>query len=277
MTTVIAAGAVAFAYREMADSVVESHDFVAILNGTAADVPRLVSAVNGEANPPRTPVAPGPATTAAAEVLALVRAAPGPVTGSVAAHRALTADPSLKTDWGGHGKFGAWVAADRPGHRLRVHTLAGLGLGLPRGFHRTFSPLAADVRPAIEEQVIRVTDVPALSPEQFRQVFVSLEAMLREHPANRAELAKAVRDHCVAAGKPVSRAAVNFVLQGVVYAGGSLTDGVPAVELAAAWTRNVEELCRVALMEFDDAEKLALRRWASGGLLESTQTDVARG
>ena len=34
MTTVIAAGAVAFAYREMADSVVESHDFVAILNGT---------------------------------------------------------------------------------------------------------------------------------------------------------------------------------------------------------------------------------------------------
>ena len=40
MTTVIAAGAVAFAYREMADSVVESHDFVAILNGTTADRPR---------------------------------------------------------------------------------------------------------------------------------------------------------------------------------------------------------------------------------------------
>ena len=39
MTTVIAAGAVAFAYREMADSVVESHDFVAILNGTAAEHP----------------------------------------------------------------------------------------------------------------------------------------------------------------------------------------------------------------------------------------------
>ena len=75
----------------------------------------------------------------------------------------------------------------------------------------------------------------------------------------------------------MSRSAVNFVLQGVVYAGGSLTDGVPAVELAAAWTRNVEELCRVALMEFDDAEKLALKRWASGGLLESKQTDGSHG
>jgi hypothetical protein len=49
-----------------------------------------------------------------------------------------------------------------------------------------------------------------------------------------------------------------------------------ASELAAVWTRNVEELCRLALMEFDDAEKLALGRWAGGGLLESTQTDNSR-
>ena len=276
MTTVIAAGAVAFAYREMADSVVESHDFVAILNGTAADVPRLVSAVKGPGNQPAGPAAAGPATTAAAEVLALVRAAPGPVTGSVAAHRALTADPSLKTDWGGHGKFGAWVAQAGPGIAYASTPSPGWVWDAER-FSPDLLPRAADVRPAIEEQVIRVTDVPALSPEQFRQVFVSLEAMLRDHPANRAELAKAVRDDCVSAGKPVSRSAVNFVLQGVVYAGGSLTDGVPAVELAAAWTRNVEELCRVALMEFDDAEKLALKRWASGGLLESKQTDGSHG
>ena len=68
MTTVIAAGAVAFAYREMADNVVESHDFVAILNGTTVDVPRLVSAVEGEGDPAaRSRDAPGPATTAAAK------------------------------------------------------------------------------------------------------------------------------------------------------------------------------------------------------------------
>ena len=33
---------------------------------------------------------------------------------------------------------------------------------------------------------------------------------------------------------------------------------------------NVEELCRVALLEVDAAEKPAVRRWASGGLLENT-------
>ncbi|MET3920897.1 hypothetical protein [Arthrobacter sp. UYEF20] len=49
-----------------------------------------------------------------------------------------------------------------------------------------------------------------------------------------------------------------------------------ASELAAAWTRHVEQLCRLARTEFDDAEKLALRRWAGGGLLDSTQTDNSR-
>ncbi|HSO14786.1 MAG TPA: hypothetical protein VLS95_02410 [Arthrobacter sp.] len=111
--------------------------------------------------------------------------------------------------------------------------------------------------------------MPALSAAQFRQVFEALAARLREQPVARNELSRTVRDDCVTAGQPVSRSAVNFVIQGVAYAGASLAGEVPAVELAAAWTRNVEELCRVALLEFDDAEKLALKRWASGGLLES--------
>jgi len=275
MTTVIAAGAVAFAYREMADSVVESHDFVAILNGTAADAPRLVRSAKPATSQLAAPLAAGPTTTAAAEVLALVRAAPGPVTGSVAAHRALAADPSLKTDWGGHGKFSAWIAQAGPGIAYASTPSPGWVWDAER-FSPDLLPGAAETRPAIEEQVIRVTDVPALSSGQYRQVFVSLEAKLREHLATRAELAKAVRDDCVAAGQPVSRAAVNFVLQGLGYAGVPLTDELPARELAAAWTRNVEELCRVALMEFDDAEKLALRRWASGGLLEDGP-DVPKG
>ena len=268
MTTVIAAGAVAFAYREMADSVVESHDFVAILNGTAAGVPRMVPSA-GLGTPLRTAQGtPGSATSAADEVRALVQAAPGPVTGAVAAHRALTADPSLKTDWGGHGKFGAWIAQIGQGVQYSSTPSPGWVWDAKR-FSPEPSSLASDARPAIEEQVTRVTDVPALSAEQFRQVFLSLAAKLRDHSGNRSELARSVRDDCVAAGQPVSRSAVNFVIQGVVYAGGSLAEEISAAELAAAWTRNVEELCRLALMEFDDAEKLALRRWAGGGLLES--------
>ena len=189
MTTVIAAGAVAFAYREMADSVVESHDFVAILNGTSAEIPRMVPSA-GLAAPLRT--APGvsvAATTAADEVRALVQAAPGPVTGAVAAHRALTADPSLKTDWGGHGKFGAWIAQIGQGVQYSSTPSPGWVWDAKR-FSPELSSLASEGRPAIEEQVTRVTDVPALSADQFRQVFVSLEAKLREHPGNRSELAR---------------------------------------------------------------------------------------
>ena len=267
MTTVIATGAVAFAYREMADSVVESHDFVAILNGTSADIPRMVTSA-GLAPLRTAPPAPGSARTAADEVRTLVQAAPGPVTGAVAAHWALTADPSLKTDWGGYGKFGAWIAQIGQGVQYSSTPSPGWVWDAKR-FSPELSVLAPEGRPAIEEQVSRVTDVPALSPEQFRQVFLSLESKLREHPGNRSELARSVRDDCVTAGQPVSRSAVNFVIQGVVSAGGSLTDEMTAGELAAAWTRNVEELCRLALMEFDDAETLALKRWAGGGLLES--------
>ena len=268
MTTVIAAGAVAFAYREMADSVVESHDFVAILNGTSADVPRMVTPA-GPAAPLRpVPVVPGSVRTAADEVRTLVQAAAGPVTGAAAAHRALTADPTLKTDWGGHGKFGAWIAQIGQGVQYSATPSPGWVWDAQR-FSPELSSLAPETRPAIEEQVTRVTDVPALSSGQFRQVFLSLESKLRERPANRSELARSVRDDCVAVGQPVSRSAVNFVIQGVVADGASVSDGMPAGVLAAAWTRNVEGLCRLALMEFDDAERLALRRWASGGLLES--------
>lgn len=269
MTTVIAAGAVAFAYREMADSVVESHDFVAILNGTSAEIPRMVTSAGLTAPLTTAPLASGAAGTAADAVRALVQAAPGPVAGSVAAHRALTADPSLKTDWGGHGKFGSWIAQIGQGVQYSSTPSPGWVWDAKR-FSPALYSLASEGRPAIEEQVTRVTDVPALSTEQFRQVFLSLEAKLRDHPGNRSELARSVRDDCVAAGQPVSRSAVNFVIQGVVSAGGSVTDEMTARELAAAWTRNIEELCRLALMEFDDAEKLALRRWASGGLLESS-------
>jgi hypothetical protein len=60
---------------------------------------------------------------------------------------------------------------------------------------------------------------------------------------------------------------VNFVVQGLGYVNYQLNEYATAEGLAAAWTENVEELCRVALMEFDDGEKAALRRWASGGYL----------
>lgn len=269
MTTVIAAGAVAFAYREMADSVVESHDFVAILNGTTAEPIRAVASVQplqAQTAAKVKPKAKSKAVSAAVrEVCDFVRAAPGPVVGAMVAHRALTADPSLKTDWGGYGKFGTWVA--QIGNGVEYSPSRGGWVWDAQRFSSDDLPADADVEPGIEERVTRVTDVPALSEAQFRQLFQAMAARLREQPVNRNELSRLVRDDCVTAGQPVSRGAVNFVVQGLGYVNYQLNEDATAEGLAAAWTENVEELCRVALMEFDDGEKAALRRWASGGYL----------
>jgi hypothetical protein len=263
MTTVIAAGAVAFAYREMADSVVESHDFVAILHGTKTEpMPAVGSGTAKGAPLPGKTKAVSPAVN---EVVEFVRIAPGPVVGAMVAHRALTADPSLKADWGGYGKFGTWVA--QLGNGIDYSPAQGGWVWDTKRFSSTDLPSEAVVQPGIEEQVVRVTDVPALSEAQFRQMFLSMESRLRENPASRSELAKLVRDDCVTAGQPVSRNAVNFVIQGLGYVNFQLSETATAAELATAWTEDVEELCRVALMEFDEAEKGALRRWASGGFV----------
>lgn len=267
MTTVIAAGAVAFAYREMADHVVESHDFVAILNGTTGEPIRAVASARQPQVPPAAKVKAKASSPAIREVLEFVRSAPGPVVGAMVAHRALTADPSLKTDWGGFGKFGTWVS--QIGKDVEYSAAQGGWVWDGKRFSSEDLPAPAEQQPGVEEQVTRVTDVPALSASQFRQIFQSLAARLREHPVNRTELSRQVRDDCVSAGQPVSRNAVSFVLQGLAYANFQLSDEATAAELAAAWTANVEELCRVALLEFDAAEKLAVRRWASGGLLDA--------
>ncbi|MDQ0077997.1 NYN domain-containing protein [Arthrobacter oryzae] len=269
MTTVIAAGAVAFAYREMADSVVESHDFVAILNGTTVEPIHAVASVQPQRTEGAAKAKSRTKTVSAAvkEVCDFVRTAPGPVVGAMVAHRALTADPSLKTDWGGYGKFGTWVS--QIGQGVEYTATRGGWVWDAQRFSSDDLPAEAEVESGIEERVARVTDVPALSTAQFRQLFLAMAARLREQPANRNELAKLVRDDCVTAGQPVSRGAVNFVIQGLGYVDFQLTNTATAEELAAAWADDVEELCRVALMEFDDAERLALRRWASGGFVDA--------
>jgi hypothetical protein len=268
MTTVIAAGAVAFAYREMADHVVESHDFVAILNGTTAEPIHAVASLKQQDAPvtAKAKTRFKAASPAIRDVLDLVRAAPGPVVGAMVAHRALTAEPSLKTDWAGFGKFGTWVS--QIGQGLEYSAAQGGWVWDGKRFSSEDLPAPADLEPGIEEQVTRVTDVPALSAAQFRQMFQAMAARLREHPLNRTELSRQVRDDCVNADQPVSRNAVSFVLQGIAYANFPLNDEATPEGLAAAWTANVEELCRVALLEFDAGEKLAVRRWASGGLLD---------
>lgn len=184
------------------------------------------------------------------------------------AHCALSADPSLANDWGGHGKFGTWIAQIDDNIEYAPSPTPGWVWDSKR-FSLDDLPSEIDVEltSAIEQQVTRVTDMPALSAMQYRQVLLALAERSRE-TTNRNELAKMVRDDCVAAEKPVARAAVNFIIQGLIYAKITLNGESSATELATAWLKHVEGMCRVAGLQLETDEVTELRAWTTGGLLE---------
>lgn len=276
LTTVIVAGAAASAYRNMADDVVGADDFVSILNGPVAAPPEAV--VDEDEDTPTapvpTPVSNGNGTTAIKEyypshavtaALKLIKAAPGPIRPTQVAEHLRTVNRTITEDWEGHGTFRSWLE--------HLETDIGCYFKTPPGwvwdktrFTIDDLPNLVDTRPAIEQQVTRVTDVPSLSSEQFKQLFIALEPRLKEDIPNRNELSKRVRDDCADAGTSVGRSAINYVIQGLLYAEVPLNAGYTAQQLAMGWARNVEALCSGARMEFSDPEKVELRAWVSGGL-----------
>lgn len=262
-TTVIVAGAVAAAYREMADAVIQSYEFVSMLDAST-DVEATQESQAAPAAPRVTMKTSH--KSAADAVRGFVKQAPGPVTGAIVAHRATAVEPLLANDWDGHGKFGVWVSHLGGGIEYSPTPAPGWVWDSRRFSHTDLPRVAESPAPRIGQQVCRVTDAPELSTAQYRQIFVSMEALATES-TNRNELAKLVRDECVEAGTPVSRSAINFVIQGLLYAKAPPTGGAKAAELAAAWVRNVETMCRIAGMQLDPTESVALKKWAGGGLV----------
>ncbi|WP_372697506.1 NYN domain-containing protein [Arthrobacter sp. JSM 101049] len=274
-STVILAGPASGAYRNMADEVIEADDLVAILNkqellialpgGTTSSVdtalPPSSSVVGNTAGGDAEIGSPSPA---AAAVLKFIKTAPGPVKGAQVADHARAADPKISADWEGYGSLKAWLG--QLGPRVAWNNTPPSWVLDTQRFTADDVPALVDSRPALEQQVTRVTDIPRLSTEQFRQLFISLEHRLQGETGNRNEIAKQVRDDCSDAGSTVGRSAVNYVIQGLLYAGASLKSGTSAADLGTAWANNVEALCVGARMEFSEKEKAELRTWASGGL-----------
>jgi hypothetical protein len=261
-TTVIVAGAVAAAYREMADAVIQSYEFVSMLDASTD----VQASPGSRSVPTAVPVTMKTSHKSAADaVRSFVKQAPGPVPGAIVAHRATAVEPLLANDWDGYGKFGTWISQLGGGIEYSPTPPPGWVWDSRRFSYTDLPRIAESPAPRIGQQVCRVTDAPELSTEQYRQLFISMEGLTVDS-ANRNEVAKLVRDACVDAGTPVSRSAVNFVIQGLLSAKAPLAGGASAAALAAAWVRNVETMCRIAGMQLDSNETVALREWASGGL-----------
>ena len=116
-------------------------------------------------------------------------------------------------------------------------------------------------------QIHDATGQPLLSPSEYAALFEAIAADVAAHPFQLTETGKRVRDRCRAGGESISRADVNFVLQGLVFSGhefGKAQD-TPAL-LARGCVQNVLGLCRREQMVIDDPTTLAINRWIASGV-----------
>jgi hypothetical protein len=162
--------------------------------------------------------------------------------------------------WGQEGDGFAGFVRDRlPALEFRRDTSGGWLLDPTR--HALDSEPGDGEPDDVVARVCRVTHAPQLTPAQYTSLFRHLSEAAGEHETlNR--LGADVRERTTAAGEPVSRRAVNFVIQGLVYAGHDLRAAtLGPQELADAWRANLRTLCEQAGLELSDEEEATLDRW----------------
>jgi len=185
----------------------------------------------------------------------------------MAAQAARTAEPSLAADRAGYGGFGAWVAAQISDLPYSSKPSPGY-IWDPARFDAANLANFRDRRLSdLQAQVVRVTDIPGLTQSAYAALLTALAEDVSGHAFDRTETSKRVRDRCQNQGEAISRSAVNFVIQGLLYAGVQLSEKPPLDQLAAKWADNVLALCRGARMELDDAQRAEIHHWAAGGLV----------
>jgi hypothetical protein len=257
-TLMVAAGPYAAAYEAVSDSTIGPMQLLEAFAAPAAQtaeshqVPLVAVVTEAEL------------TAAATAIQALVDASPAPVAGATGAQAGLRAAPEIAAGrWGHEGDGFAGFVRDRlPALEFRRNSSGGWLLD-PR--RHALGPEPGDAEPDdVIARVCRVTHTPHLTPAQFAALFEHLaEAVDGHETLNR--LGADVRERTTAAGEPVSRRAVNFVIQGLVYAGHDLrADALTPQELAAAWRANLRTLCEQAGLHLTDDDEAALDRWVLG-------------
>ena len=161
--------------------------------------------------------------------------------------------PGLReSHWAGYGTFKALLAAHPQPDLLLVETRGGFLLDPARHDRGAADELPEELA-AFARRVSTITGTPPLSPAEYAGLFAALAALSTGEPAEPNELSRAVRDRLHAEGLPVSRAQINFVLNGFRYTGFEIP-GRSASDLARAWRENMLSLLDNAQVELSVAE-----------------------
>jgi hypothetical protein len=117
---------------------------------------------------------------------------------------------------------------------------------------------------AFAHRVNSVTGTPLLTPDGYALVFGALEDELQDNQYFLTATARAVRDRCIERGNPVQRRAVNFILQGITYAGHQFEENPlsdTAQTFAEVFKEYVLTLCKNAQLVPSDDEVELLKDW----------------
>jgi len=218
--------------------------------------------------------------TIARQVRDLVGLADRPITLASAAQLVRAQlGPEATDGWAGAGSFKKLLALlDLPGIAISA---------APEYLYdpRRHSPPPSSQTPAANEaatpyaelvtRISQVTDIPRLSSREFRALFEELSAEVTARGFNRTGTSRAVRDRCLERGEHIGRGAVNFVLNGLLYAGRPPQPGDRAQTLASSFADNAVLLCQNARMELSADEIAQLHTWIAGSPSLVTEVSVA--
>jgi hypothetical protein len=235
----------------------------------ALAAPAGMSAATPSPAPPPSPNDSHLRRTIAEQVRDLVTVSERPITLASAAQLVRAQLGQEATDgWAGAGSFKKLLAlVDLPGIAIsaapeylydpRRHTL-------PPGSQAAGAGDAATPYGELIVRISQVTDIPRLSSHEFCVLFEELAAEVTAHGFNRTGTSRAVRDRCLERGEHIGRGAVNFVLNGLLYAGRPPQPGDDAQTLASAFADNAVLLCQNARMELSPDEVTHLHAWIAG-------------
>jgi hypothetical protein len=272
-TVIITSGPSAPAFRAACDHVVPEDIFIDLALSTQRGEVDLARA---DGTPPavREPVDHLELRRRIADqVTKLVAAAKAPVSLASAAQLVRDHLGQAADGWAGTGSFKKLLLAAAAADDLPGLAISSSGPGYiydpdrhdPPPEHPGGEKAADPGDPCAElaARISRVTDIPGLTSDGYRILFEELAAEVGENGFSRHGTSRAVRDRCVERGEQVGRNAVNFVLNGLLYAGQSPRRGDTAEELAAIFADNAVALCQNARMELSPDEITLLRQWVA--------------
>jgi hypothetical protein len=209
------------------------------------------------------------------------------------AHAIRARYPHIALDWGHHDSFSAMLdeldlanltrVSRNPGYIYDPTRHAAPLFETPKSASEKFEELhdtESQPRPTanadahewedgalrgVARRVSDLTDIPDLPPATYAELFSILAAEVNANGYQVNQVSRAVRDECQRRGRHISRHVVNFIMQGIAFAGHRLgTTTEVEKELARAFFRNALNLCARNQLYLTDDEQQLVAKWLTG-------------